>query len=102
MDQMAELGPDFVEAIANMTLEPWRSGSLKPKEKELVYLAIHASPVTFYEPGVRRHIRRALELGATQDELLEVIQLASMINFHTCTIGMPILAEWVEQEEAGG
>lgn len=102
MDQMADLGPDFVEAIANMTLEPWRSGVLAPKEREFIYLAVHCSPVTHHAPAIRRHTRRALELGATPDELVEVVQLASMINFHTCTIGMPILAEIADHEKGHG
>jgi alkylhydroperoxidase/carboxymuconolactone decarboxylase family protein YurZ len=100
MDQMQDFGPDFVKAIANMTLEPWRNGVLPAKEKEFVYLAVFASPVTHDGPAIRRHVRRALELGATSAEVVEVVQLASMINFHTCTIGMPLLAEIADAETA--
>ena len=49
--------------------------------------------------GLRQHIRNALDYGATREEVLEVIELASVIGIHSCTVGVPIL---VEELAAGG
>jgi alkylhydroperoxidase/carboxymuconolactone decarboxylase family protein YurZ len=42
---------------------------------------------------VREHIRRALEHGATREEIVEVLQLTSTLGIHSCTIGVPLLLE---------
>ena len=44
-------------------------------------------------PGVRRHIRKALELGATKEEIAAVLQLTSVLGVHTMSLGAPILLE---------
>ena len=46
-----------------------------------------------YGPGVRRHIRKALELGATKEEITAVLQLVSVLGIHTMSLGAPILLE---------
>ena len=43
-------------------------------------------------------VGNALVYGATREEVLEVIELASVIGIHSCTVGVPILVE----ELAGG
>ena len=44
-------------------------------------------------PGVRRHIRKALELGATKQEITAVLQCVSVLGIHTMSLGAPILLE---------
>ena len=46
-------------------------------------------------PGVRRHIRKALELGATKQEITAVLQCVSVLGIHTMSLGAPILLEEV-------
>ncbi len=46
-----------------------------------------------YAPGVRRHIRQALALGATKEQIMAVLQLVSAIGIHTLSLGAPILKE---------
>jgi alkylhydroperoxidase/carboxymuconolactone decarboxylase family protein YurZ len=57
-------------------------------------------PRTFGHPGVRRHIQNALRAGATKEEILEVMQLTSIMGIHSMAMGVPILME--ELERAGG
>jgi alkylhydroperoxidase/carboxymuconolactone decarboxylase family protein YurZ len=70
-----------------------RSTVLDPKLEAFVRLAIDVSATHLYSPGVRRHIRRALELGASRDEILEVITLMSVVGIHAPATGVPILEE---------
>ncbi len=79
---------------------PWKTGPLAPKIKELIYTAIDASTTHLYEPGLRQHIRNALGYGATKEELMEVLELTSVLGIHTCTMGVPVLLQ--ELAAAGG
>jgi alkylhydroperoxidase/carboxymuconolactone decarboxylase family protein YurZ len=97
---LIESSPDFVRAYLDFAGAPHRSGPLDPKTRALVSLALDASVTHLYAPGVRRHCRDALRLGASKDELLEVLQLVSVIGVHACVIGMPALAGKVAHDPA--
>jgi alkylhydroperoxidase/carboxymuconolactone decarboxylase family protein YurZ len=94
LEGLLELDPDYFEAYLGLAAAPWRGGGhLEPKVKELVLLAVDAAATHLHEPGVRLHIRRALEHGATEAELLEVLQLTSTMGIHSVTVGVPVLLE---------
>ncbi|HZV48526.1 MAG TPA: carboxymuconolactone decarboxylase family protein, partial [Candidatus Dormibacteraeota bacterium] len=92
-DGLLQLAPDFFEAYLAFSSVPWRNGVLEPKVKELIYVAIDASTTHLYEPGLRQHIRNALGYGATKEEVMEVLELTSVLGIHTCTMGVPVLLE---------
>jgi len=98
-DGLLELDPDFFEAYLTFSSVPWRSGPLDPKVKELVYIAMDSAATHLFVPGIRLHIRNALELGATREEIMEVLELTSTLGIHACNIGVPIL---VEELDAAG
>lgn len=101
LERLLELDPGFFEAYLRLATVPWRTGQLEPKVKELVCIAVDAAATHLYAPGVREHVRRALEHGATREEIVEVLQLTSTLGIHSCTIGVPILLEvLVESGEA--
>jgi alkylhydroperoxidase/carboxymuconolactone decarboxylase family protein YurZ len=92
-EEVLLLDPDFFEAYTRFSSVPWVSGVLAPKVKELIYTAFDVSATHLYLPGLRLHIRNAIGYGATREEILEVIELASVIGIHSCTEGVPILIE---------
>jgi hypothetical protein len=49
-----------------------------------------------YGPGVRRHIKAALKLGATVDEIMGVFKLCVSQGMQSCNMGVPVLAEELE------
>lgn len=85
--------PDFMEAYLQLRNVPFRKGPLPTKFKELILVAINAATTHLYAPGVRRHIRNALQHGATRDEVLETIQLTAVLGIHACNLAVPILEE---------
>lgn len=87
------LNESFFEAYLNFSSVPWKKGVLEPKIKELIYIAIDVATTHLYEPGIRIHIRNALKYGATKEEIMEVFELVSVLGIHTCTVGVPILVE---------
>jgi alkylhydroperoxidase/carboxymuconolactone decarboxylase family protein YurZ len=93
LDDLLRLTPDFFAAYMHLSTVPYRGGPLEPKVKELVYIALDAATTHLYEPGLRIHIRNALQRGATQAELLEVLELVSVIGIHSCALGVPVLMD---------
>src|SRR5262245_6045895 len=92
-DDVLALDPDFFEAYTQFSSVPWTSGVLEPEVKEFSYTAFDVAATHLYEPGLRQHIRNALGYGATREEIMEVIELASLIGVHSCAVGVPILLE---------
>jgi alkylhydroperoxidase/carboxymuconolactone decarboxylase family protein YurZ len=101
-DGLLQLDPDFFEAYLQFSGVPWKNGTLSPKFKELVYIAIDASTTHLYEPGLRQHIQNALRHGATSEEIMEVYELVSVLGIHACTLGVPVLLDELEQAGVDG
>jgi alkylhydroperoxidase/carboxymuconolactone decarboxylase family protein YurZ len=91
--EMLLLDADFFEAYTQFSSVPWLSGTLEPKVKEIIYITFDVSATHLYVSGLRQHIRNALDYGATREELMEVIEIASAIGIHSCAVGVPILVE---------
>ncbi|MDP3521163.1 MAG: carboxymuconolactone decarboxylase family protein [Hydrogenophaga sp.] len=87
------LDPQWTEKFMDMATLPMRQGVLDAKTIEFIAIAVDASCTHMYGPGVRRHIRMALELGATQEEIAAVLQLTSVLGIHTMSLAAPILEE---------
>ena len=98
-DEMAAMDPVWLEKFLAMGVQPLASGVLDPKTVEFLAIAVDASCTHLYAPGVRRHIRKALDLGATRAEILAVLQLVSVLGIHSCALGVPILAEELAARE---
>jgi alkylhydroperoxidase/carboxymuconolactone decarboxylase family protein YurZ len=90
---LLRLDPDFLEAYTLYSSKPWVKGVLPPKIKELIYIAIDASCTHLYTRGIQVHIKNALEHGATKEEIIEVLELVSVLGIHSLNIGLPILIE---------
>lgn len=81
------------EAYLDASAYPWERGVLDDKTKELIYVAIDSSPTHLFETGLRLHVENALEVGATQEEIVETLQIAGSMGLHTIRETMPIIAE---------
>ncbi len=71
-----------------MSRDPWTSGVLSRKDVELISIAVNAACTNLSAEGTRRHIRGALEAGATREEIL----------MKASNLGIPILAEELERQ----
>jgi alkylhydroperoxidase/carboxymuconolactone decarboxylase family protein YurZ len=92
-DPMLLLSPGFMEAYMGYSAHAWRTGTLEPKVKEFIYIAIDVSVTHMHEPGTRQHIRNAFKNGATVNEIVEVMELASLVGIHSFARGMGAVAE---------
>ncbi len=99
-DAFAELDPVWAEKFMAMGMHTIMGGVLEPKVLEFIAIAVDASCTHMYAPGTRRHIRNALKLGATKEEITAVLQAVSVLGIHTNSLGAPILLEEMAALEA--
>ena len=77
MDWAAQLDPAYAAARAEVRrLSVGEEGVLSVKVKELVVMGVLASRGLQY--GVEAHMRRAMDYGATKEELFEAIKAAAV------------------------
>ena len=77
MEWAAQLDPAYAAARAEVRrLSVGEEGTLPVKVKELVVIGVLASRGLQY--GVEAHMRRAIDYGATKEELFEAIKAAAV------------------------
>jgi alkylhydroperoxidase/carboxymuconolactone decarboxylase family protein YurZ len=90
-EAIARLMPAYYEALDTVGTESWNNGPLSTKEREFICIGIDCTVTHNYEPGLRRHIRNALDEGATRGEILEVFQLAGLLGLEGYVLGAKCL-----------
>ena len=98
-DKLREWDADWAGKYLKMSSNPWTNGMLPVRLVELICIALDAVCTNLQGSGTRRHIRAALEAGATREEILWVLKAASALAIHSCSLGAPILLE--EAKAAG-
>ena len=101
-DDLLELDVDYFDAYYDFLTLPIRRGILPPKTIEFMYIAIDASTTHLFTKGIELHIQNAIRYGATEQELLEVIQLTSEQGFDTLLHMYPILEEEAKKYNGRG
>src|SRR5690349_24201243 len=99
LDPLRTWDASWLAISATMTSNPWVGDILPRKFIELVGVALNAACTNLSPEGTRRHIRAALAAGATREEILMVLKMASVLAIHSCSLGAPILLE--ESKAAG-
>jgi alkylhydroperoxidase/carboxymuconolactone decarboxylase family protein YurZ len=99
LEKLREWDPKWAETCEKMTTNPWTGRVLPRKTVELISVALNAACTNLAPDGTRRHIKAALEAGASRDEILMVLKMASLLSIHSCSLGAPILLE--EAKAAG-
>ena len=98
-DTLRAWDPDWADACRRMASDPWQSPVLPLKLVELICVGLNAACTNLNWEGTRRHIGRALDAGATREEVLFVLKCATVMAIHSCSLGAPILLE--EAKAAG-
>jgi len=93
LDVFAEWDPEWTERCAQMVNNPWTTGVLPVKWIELICVALNAVCTHRNESGVRRHVRAALEAGATREEILATFKGVSVLGVHSVAVTLPIRFE---------
>ena len=99
IEPLSEWDPPWAAACVKVTNNPWTAGVLPRRFVELVGVALNAACTNFNSDGARRHIRAALDAGATRDEIIMVLKMGSVMAIHSLSLGAPILLD--EAKAAG-
>jgi alkylhydroperoxidase/carboxymuconolactone decarboxylase family protein YurZ len=99
LDLLQRWDPAWAETCRRMSTNPWTDGVLPRRTVELIGVALNAACTNLNPDGTRRHIRGALQAGASRDEILMVLKMAALMAIHSCSLGAPILLE--EAKDAG-
>ena len=96
-ESVARLSPEILDAGIKLSAVPRHKKHLSPKVQQLVSVSVYCASTHFYVPGIQRHIKAALAEGATQAEIVEVLELTGTLGIHACNIGVPILVEVMKE-----
>lgn len=92
---MAERDPDMLERLHDAVMHPlFHRDSLERKFKYIIMICLNA--FQFHEFGVRAQTRAALKMGATEDEIIEALQIVGLSNLHGMTTALPAVVEEFE------
>jgi len=67
--------------------------------KELVLLSLHGTVTALHAPGIQRHVQRALDAGASAQDVLDVLLTITGVANHALYFAVPVLMR--ELEAAG-
>ncbi|TKA56083.1 hypothetical protein B0A55_11153 [Friedmanniomyces simplex] len=101
-DDFLALDPEFFAAYTDFSSAPWtkriegvdgHAGALSNQDKELIYCAFDSAATHLYVSGLKEHMRNALRYGATVEQVVEVLELATPLSLHTLNVTAPIVQE---------
>lgn len=96
LEKLRKWDPQWAESCFEMSTNPWVNGVLPPKTVELIGVALNAACTNLNPEGTRRHVRAALQAGATREEVLAVVKMATVLAIHSMSLGAPILQDEVK------
>ncbi|SEB08324.1 carboxymuconolactone decarboxylase family protein [Variovorax sp. YR216] len=99
-ETMLQACPGFVEQYARYAGYPARTGPLTERMVELIYVALDSSSSHLFESGLQTHMKRALEVGATQADIFDVLHLVAVQGAVNACQAADILAEFTGADEA--
>jgi alkylhydroperoxidase/carboxymuconolactone decarboxylase family protein YurZ len=85
--------PSSFAAASEFWREPMEGKHLTPRMKELILLAMHATATALDVYAVKRHIERARAVGATDQDVLDVLITIVGVANHALYFSVPILEE---------
>lgn len=98
-DTVLEVDPDLLDAYIDLSSVPWKNGTLSPKVRELIYVAMNASTTHLYLVGIRVHIRNAIQHGATIEEATAVLGLVSELGSHSMLSVLPAMRDEMGRQD---
>lgn len=92
-DAVLQIDPEFFEKYRKWLSYPMEGDGLDPKTREFVLIAAYSQVTHLGTEGIERHVERAFDEGATVSEILEVLQISSVLGMHSYMRGAEILDE---------
>ncbi|KAF2201192.1 hypothetical protein GQ43DRAFT_463375 [Delitschia confertaspora ATCC 74209] len=91
--------PSLTEPFQPNSSSLVEQGALPPKTKELIYCAFDAAATHLYQPGLKQHMRNVIRLGGSKEEIMEVLELATLLGGSTLEVGLGVLDQELEERK---
>jgi alkylhydroperoxidase/carboxymuconolactone decarboxylase family protein YurZ len=91
--------PQLFHAVDDFWSSVYASPHLTLRMKELVMIALHGSSSSLNKEALGRHIERALAVGASETDVMDVLTTIIPLANHPLYIGIPVLQD--ELRKAG-
>lgn len=82
LQSLLRQSPDAFEAFFQYCAVPWKTAALRAYIKELISLAVDASPTHRFLPGLRLHLKNAIQLGVGRQAILQTLAIAAAAPEH--------------------
>ena len=92
--------PDVVNGFVGMFTKIMKTGALDVKQKELIVLAVGLA--IRCKPCIILHVQKALQAGATRQEILEAAGVTVMMGGGPAYTHVPEVVKALDGLEAGG
>jgi alkylhydroperoxidase/carboxymuconolactone decarboxylase family protein YurZ len=99
-ETMLQACPGFVQQYARYAGYPSRTGPLTERMVELIYVGLDASASHLFEAGLHTHMKRALEVGATHEDIFDVLHLVAVQGAASTCQAADMLAELAGADSA--
>lgn len=83
LDALLRQSPEAFEAFFQYCAVPWKTAALRAYIKELISLAVDASPGHRFMPGLRLHLANAVQLGVGSQAIRQALAIAAVAPVHT-------------------
>jgi len=87
--------PEIIKSHTELMKAMYKESTLKPKEKELISLGI--SIFARCELCIASHVKRALDVGATKEEIMSVCAVAISMGGGSALAYVPVVLKSVER-----
>jgi alkylhydroperoxidase/carboxymuconolactone decarboxylase family protein YurZ len=77
VDTLLRLSPDAYQAFFGFVAVPWKTRALRAVTKELLALAVDATPSHRYLPGLQLHLAALIGFGVGRTAILETLEIAA-------------------------
>lgn len=94
----AKYDPEYLDMYHQMFMHVMhKKQRIDRKTKELIVIGIDAA--NLYETGLRIHLKSALKMGITVEEIVEVLETASIPGgVHILAVSLPVLESILQEE----
>ncbi|WP_226944550.1 carboxymuconolactone decarboxylase family protein [Pseudomonas sp. FME51] len=82
LQSLLRQSPDAFEAFFQYCAVPWKTAALRAYIKELISLAVDACPAHRFLPGLRLHLKNAIQLGVGRQAILQTLAIAAAAPVH--------------------
>jgi alkylhydroperoxidase/carboxymuconolactone decarboxylase family protein YurZ len=85
----------MLERLHDTAMYPlFKRTALDRKFKHIIMICLNA--FQFHEYGLRAQTRAALKLGATEEEIIEALDIVAVSNLHGMSTALPVVVEEFE------